>query len=129
MTYSWGGDPGNSNKRESAICNFTDKWVYDGFTETYVLDYEMCQKLRNSNPEAFRNILKRLLEANGRGYWIPPDNILQTLQEMYEDVEDEVEFAGGDNVKTLNKVVVDSTNENPISSTANSVSKVDKKVD
>merc|ERR1711988_1827893 len=89
----------------SSTCDFTDKWVYDGFTETYVLDEEMCQQLRKNNPEAFRNILKRLLEANGRGYWVPPDNILETLQEMYEEVEDEVEFASGDNPKPLKKVV------------------------
>ena len=48
---------------------------------------------------------------------------------MYEDVEDEVEFAGGDNVKSSTKVVVDSANENPITSTANSVSKLDKKLE
>lgn len=39
----------------------------------YALDEEMSAKLRKSNPEAFQNILKRMLEAKGRGYWDPDD--------------------------------------------------------
>lgn len=35
----------------------------------------MSAKLRKSNPEAFQNILKRMLEAKGRGYWDPDDEV------------------------------------------------------
>jgi magnesium chelatase subunit H len=51
----------------------------------------MASKLRELNPEAFRNLLKRLLEANGRGFWSPDDSVLMKLQELYDDVEDEIE--------------------------------------
>ena len=57
----------------------------------YALDESMAQRLRELNPEAFRNILKRLLEANGRGFWSPESSVLMKLQELYDDVEDEIE--------------------------------------
>jgi cobalamin biosynthesis Mg chelatase CobN len=37
--------------------------VFDGAADRYALDSEMADKLRKSNPEAFRNILKRMLEV------------------------------------------------------------------
>jgi magnesium chelatase subunit H len=49
--------------------NFQEDWVYDQAAETYALDAEMAAKLRQANPEAFRNIVGRMLEANGRGFW------------------------------------------------------------
>jgi magnesium chelatase subunit H len=52
----------------------------------------MAEKLKQLNPEAFRNILKRTLEANGRGFWKPTEKTLNKLQEMYNDVEDDIEF-------------------------------------
>jgi magnesium chelatase subunit H len=44
-----------------------DKFVFDGAAERYALDPEMAAKLRQNNPEAFKNVLRRLLEAAGRG--------------------------------------------------------------
>ncbi|MEL6580164.1 MAG: magnesium chelatase subunit H, partial [Cyanobacteria bacterium J06621_12] len=49
--------------------NFKDDWVYDQAVDTYALDAEMAAKLREANPEAFRNIVARAIEANGRGLW------------------------------------------------------------
>ena len=51
----------------------------------------MAEKLKLNTPEAFRNILKRMLEATGRGYWAPSDDIISKLQELFEEVEDEIE--------------------------------------
>jgi magnesium chelatase subunit H len=56
-----------------------------------VLDADVAKQLRESNPEAFRNILKRMLEANGRGFWKPNEGVLETLQDMFDDLEDEME--------------------------------------
>jgi magnesium chelatase subunit H len=53
----------------SGTTDFKDQWVYDEAAQTYALDEEMAKKLADANPEAFRNIVKRMLEANGRGYW------------------------------------------------------------
>ena len=72
-------------------CDFTDDFVFDGAAETYALDEDMAEHLKNVNPEAFRNIIKRMLEATGRGMWSPSEEVLQKLQELYDEAEDEVE--------------------------------------
>ncbi|GAB1537582.1 hypothetical protein NUACC21_02270 [Scytonema sp. NUACC21] len=63
--------------------DFTDSWVYDQAADTYALDAEMAERLRKANPEAFRNIIGRMLEANGRGFWQPSEEKLQKLRELY----------------------------------------------
>ena len=71
--------------------DFTDSWVYDQASETYALDTEMAAKLREANPEAFRNIVGRMLEANGRGFWQPNEEKLQKLRELYDLTDEEIE--------------------------------------
>lgn len=71
--------------------DFTDDWVYDQAADTYALDEEMAKKLRDANPEAFRNIVARMLEANGRGFWQPSDDKLQKLRELYDLTDQELE--------------------------------------
>jgi magnesium chelatase subunit H len=51
----------------------------------------MAQRLKDSNPEAFQNIVKRMLEASGRGLWTPDEGVLEKLQELYSEAEDAVE--------------------------------------
>jgi magnesium chelatase subunit H len=51
----------------------------------------MAQKLREANPEAFRNIVGRMLEANGRGFWLPDADKLQQLRELYELTDEKIE--------------------------------------
>ena len=70
---------------------FADDWVYDQAAETYALDVEMAQKLRQANPEAFRNIVGRMLEANGRGFWQVDEDKLQRLRDLYDLTEEEIE--------------------------------------
>jgi magnesium chelatase subunit H len=71
--------------------DFTDRWVYEQAADTYALDGEMAQKLREANPEAFRNIVGRMLEANGRGFWQPDADKLQKLRDLYELTDEEIE--------------------------------------
>lgn len=71
--------------------DFTDSWVYDQASDTYALDAEMAQKLRDANPEAFRNIVGRMLEAHGRGFWQPDDEKLEKLRGLYELTDEELE--------------------------------------
>lgn len=42
-------------------------WVFDQAAATYALDAAMAERLRTANPEAFRNVVKRLLEASSQG--------------------------------------------------------------
>ncbi|MEG5172370.1 cobaltochelatase subunit CobN [Microcoleus sp. B3-D7] len=71
--------------------DFTDGWVYDQAADTYALDQEMARKLREANPEAFRNIVGRMLEANGRGFWQPDADKLQQLRELYQLTDEKIE--------------------------------------
>jgi magnesium chelatase subunit H len=68
--------------------DFTDNWVYEQAADTYAFDSEMADKLRQANPEAFRNIIGRMLEANGRGFWDVDADKLGKLRQLY-DVTDE----------------------------------------
>ncbi|NEU75904.1 magnesium chelatase subunit H [Hassallia byssoidea VB512170] len=71
--------------------DFTDDWVYDQAADTYALDAEMAEKLRKSNPEAFRNIIGRMLEASGRGFWNADTEKLDKLRQLYDLTDEEIE--------------------------------------
>ncbi|MBD2353885.1 magnesium chelatase subunit H [Tolypothrix sp. FACHB-123] len=71
--------------------DFTDDWVYDQAADTYALDAEMAEKLRKANPEAFRNIIGRMLEAHGRGFWQADKDKLDKLRQLYELTDEELE--------------------------------------
>jgi len=74
-----------------ATTGFAEDWVYDGANETYVLDEKMRKLLQKNNPEAFRNVVKRMLEANGRGMWDADAKTIETLKNMYAEAEDRIE--------------------------------------
>jgi magnesium chelatase subunit H len=59
--------------------------------ETYVLDADMAETLRSSNPQAYRNVLRRCIEAAGRGLWSADPALLRKLQEQYGQMDDELE--------------------------------------
>jgi magnesium chelatase subunit H len=71
--------------------DFQEAWVYDQAADTYALDAAMAQQLQKSNPEAFRNIVSRMLEAHGRGFWHPDPDKLAKLRELYDLTEDAIE--------------------------------------
>lgn len=59
--------------------------------ETYAFDEEMAAKLRKANPQAFGNIVKRMLEAAGRGMWNADEQKLERLRSMYSDIDSQIE--------------------------------------
>ncbi|MBD2435183.1 magnesium chelatase subunit H [Nostoc sp. FACHB-110] len=71
--------------------DFKDDWVYDQAADTYALDPEMAEKLRQANPEAFRNIISRMLEASGRGFWAADQDKLDKLRQLYELTDEQLE--------------------------------------
>ena len=71
--------------------NFQDGWVYDQTAQTYAFDSAMAEKLKQSNPEAFRNIIGRMLEAHGRGFWDTDKDTIDKLRSLYEETEDQLE--------------------------------------
>eukprot|EP00976_Prorocentrum_cordatum_P094367 1189756-Prorocentrum_minimum.AAC.2 len=74
-----------------ATAQFAEDWVYDGSYETYVEDEAMRAKLTKANPQAFANVVKRMLEAAGRGLWKAEESKLQQLRELYADMDDVLE--------------------------------------
>lgn len=71
---------------------FGDDFVFEQAAERYVLDQKNRDILRNSSPEAYRNILSRFIEAAGRGIWEnPDDNLLKKLRSELEEVDAEIE--------------------------------------
>jgi magnesium chelatase subunit H len=74
-----------------ATASFTDDWVYDGAHELYVADEEMREKLRKANPQAFANVVRRMLEAAGRGLWDADEATLQSLRDTYAEMDDILE--------------------------------------
>lgn len=74
-----------------ATAGFSEDWVWDQAADTYVLDADMADKLRKANPQAFGNLLKRFLEAAGRGMWQGDEATLQRMRELYNEVDSQLE--------------------------------------
>ncbi|GIL67983.1 hypothetical protein Vafri_21239 [Volvox africanus] len=74
-----------------ATTDFREGWVWDQAVETYVEDKEMAETLRKNNPQAFANVVRRMLEAAGRGMWSPSQEQLEQLRALYSDLDDQLE--------------------------------------
>lgn len=68
-----------------------DNYVFDQAAERYTEDEGVAEQLRRANPEAFKNIVRRLLEASGRGFWDTDDSTLSRLRDLYSDADDMIE--------------------------------------
>ncbi len=79
----------------AGTANFKDPWVYDQAAATYALDAAMAEKLRQANPEAFRNLVGRMLEAHGRGFWQPDADQLEQLRQLYDLTDADLEGVKG----------------------------------
>ncbi len=75
----------------SATTGVVDPWVYQKFSETFVLDEEMRQRLADLNPQASMRMANRLLEASDRDYWTPDAETLAALQDAADAIEDQLE--------------------------------------
>ena len=75
----------------SATANAVDEWVYTEVAETFALDESMLERLRNLNPHSAHSLVRRLLEANGRGYWNADPELLDRLREISGSLEDQLE--------------------------------------
>ena len=75
----------------SATADAVDDWIYTEVAETFLLDDEMLDRLRTLNPHSAHNLVTRLLEANGRGYWDTDPQMLERLREIAGELEDQLE--------------------------------------
>jgi len=75
----------------SATAGEVDNFVFEDANDVFINDSEMQQRLLDTNPNAFRDMVTTFLEANGRGYWDTSDENIERLQQLYADVEDRIE--------------------------------------
>jgi magnesium chelatase subunit H len=75
----------------SATADAVDDWVYTEVAKTFVLDEKMLDRLRQLNPHSARALVRRLLEAQGRGYWSVDALMLERLREIFAGLEDQIE--------------------------------------
>ena len=78
----------------SATTGQVEPWVYQQFSETYVLDDAMRQRLADLNPKAAAKVVHRLLEAHRRDFWKPDAATLEALERAGEELEDRLEGIG-----------------------------------
>ncbi|MXZ90632.1 MAG: cobaltochelatase subunit CobN [Chloroflexi bacterium] len=83
-----------------ATAQVIEDWMYEDVTEEYVLNPEMQEFFRQSNPWALRGIVERLLEAIQRGLWEnPPPEMLDQLRRMYLELETDIEARQENNAR------------------------------
>lgn len=75
----------------SATAGEVDNFVFEDANDTFINDPAMQQRLLDTNPNAFRDMVTTFLEANGRGYWDTSEENIEKLQELYAEVEDRIE--------------------------------------
>jgi magnesium chelatase subunit H len=74
-----------------ATAGFAEGWAWDQAAATYALDTEMAARLRAANPQAFANVLRRMLEAAGRGMWDADEATLEWLRAAYAEMDEVLE--------------------------------------
>jgi magnesium chelatase subunit H len=75
----------------SATADAVDDWVYREVAETFVLDEQMLERLRELNPHSARSLVARLLEAQGRGFWQAEAEVIERLRDIFTGLEDRIE--------------------------------------
>jgi magnesium chelatase subunit H len=75
----------------AATADVIDNFVFDQASERYTMDEGIAEQLQKSNPEAFKNVIRRLLEAAGRGMWNTDEDNLARLRDLYSDADDRIE--------------------------------------
>ncbi len=75
-----------------ATAQVVGDWMYEAVANTYLLDEENQDFLRQANPWALRNMVERLQESVDRGLWENPDpELIAQLHELYLEVEGDLE--------------------------------------
>lgn len=68
-----------------------DDWMYERFTEKFIMDGETRQWLEEKNPYALMEMLNRMHEAIERGLWDASDDMKERLREIFMEVEGTIE--------------------------------------
>ena len=68
-----------------------EKWMYDGLAESYLLDENVYNWMKEQNPFAAMNMVRTLEEAISREMWDADEDMREKLEEIYMDLEGRIE--------------------------------------
>ena len=74
-----------------ATSDIIEGWEYKSIAENFLFNKENAEWFREANPYAMMEVVSRLLEAIYREMWDAGDEMQQRLQDLYEDLEGELE--------------------------------------
>ena len=75
-----------------ATAQVVGDWMHESLANTYLLDEQNQEFLRQTNPWALRSMVERLQESVDRGMWENPDpELINQLHELYLEVEGDLE--------------------------------------
>lgn len=80
-----------------ATTDEVEDWVFNEITRTYIENEENNRFFKENNPWALEEIERRLIEANRRGLWNAPEDILENLENDYLELEGVLEESSGGN--------------------------------
>lgn len=75
----------------AATTNKVENWVFSHVHDTYVEDKALQEKIRQSNPHAYHDLLGTLVEVSERGYWKPTEAQWETLKNAFLEAEASME--------------------------------------
>ena len=71
----------------AALTKAVEEWIWTEVARTYVLNDEVRERMKRSNPWALHRIMKVLHEARERGYWRPSKELLEKLEKLFIEVD------------------------------------------
>ena len=75
----------------ASTLNDVENWMWDEIANKTIFDNERFKKLMQANKWATQKIIKKLLEANSRGYWQADNETLEKLRKKYLEIENILE--------------------------------------
>jgi len=75
----------------SATTGRVDSWIFDEIKKTYFDNPEIFRKLKENNLFATTEIIKKLFEAEKRGYWKAQEKDIKDLTKKYLELEGSIE--------------------------------------
>ena len=79
-TYEW-----------DATSDMIQDWMYDAYTDEYVMNQDVQDWMRQVNPWALGAICTTLLEAEQRGLWKTSEERKEGLRDVAMSLEDDLE--------------------------------------
>ncbi|OPX74843.1 MAG: cobaltochelatase subunit CobN [Methanosaeta sp. PtaB.Bin018] len=75
----------------AATTHAVEDWIWSAIAERYIFDKGMQEKLIKNNQYAAAEVVKRLLEAEKRGYWRAAEQEKEQLRSAFLDIEGRIE--------------------------------------